>query len=227
MQGLTADTLILTRDGYLPITECDGKEIFSPFFFSKDAIYGQDTYNTVKVYSLGLQDVYKVNYYISYNIHNPPLNTTFLKCTKDTEIRRNLFHWDKIHATHNISGAQYGNYLLNYPIHKAKCSHKLNNSFGTNCNTSEHYAFGEIENIQKLDKEMVYVLNVPFFIANGLNISNENYNNTIEKIQQNNAAKIIQRACHNWLWKPICNDNTYGINLRLGLAENEKFNNSK
>lgn len=29
----------------------------------------------------------------------------------------------------------------------------------------------------------------------------------------------IQRACHNWLWKPICKDRTYGINLRLGLRE--------
>lgn len=26
----------------------------------------------------------------------------------------------------------------------------------------------------------------------------------------------IQRACHNWLWKPICNDGLPGINARIG-----------
>lgn len=26
----------------------------------------------------------------------------------------------------------------------------------------------------------------------------------------------IQKACHNWLWKPICNDGLPGINARIG-----------
>jgi hypothetical protein len=30
-------------------------------------------------------------------------------------------------------------------------------------------------------------------------------------------AIIITRACHNWVWKPICNDGTLGIRLRLDL----------
>jgi hypothetical protein len=31
------------------------------------------------------------------------------------------------------------------------------------------------------------------------------------------AALIIQQGMHNWLWKPVCKDGTFGINLRLGL----------
>ncbi len=38
-----------------------------------------------------------------------------------------------------------------------------------------------------------------------------------QKILRNNAAKKIQTACHNWLWKPVCNDNTNGINIRISL----------
>lgn len=34
---------------------------------------------------------------------------------------------------------------------------------------------------------------------------------------KHNAARIIQRGMHNWLWKPVCKDGTVGINLRLGL----------
>lgn len=30
------------------------------------------------------------------------------------------------------------------------------------------------------------------------------------------SAKKIQKACHNWLWKPICKDGSHGINMRLG-----------
>jgi hypothetical protein len=28
-------------------------------------------------------------------------------------------------------------------------------------------------------------------------------------------AIIIQRGCHNWIWKPLCNDGTVGIRPRL------------
>lgn len=34
---------------------------------------------------------------------------------------------------------------------------------------------------------------------------------------QNNAAKIIQKNCYNWLWKPICNDGKPGINVIIGM----------
>lgn len=27
------------------------------------------------------------------------------------------------------------------------------------------------------------------------------------------AAQKITRMCHNWIWKPLCNDNTIGIRL--------------
>lgn len=42
------------------------------------------------------------------------------------------------------------------------------------------------------------------------------------------AARIIQRGLYNWLWKPICKDGTYGINLRIGFQMLSKIqSNSK
>ena len=32
---------------------------------------------------------------------------------------------------------------------------------------------------------------------------------------QENAAKIIHKGCENWIYKPLCNDNTIGINPRV------------
>jgi hypothetical protein len=29
------------------------------------------------------------------------------------------------------------------------------------------------------------------------------------------AATIITQGCHNWIWKPFCNDGTIGIRPRL------------
>jgi hypothetical protein len=31
------------------------------------------------------------------------------------------------------------------------------------------------------------------------------------------AAMIISRGCHNWVWKPECNDGTIGIRPRLDM----------
>jgi hypothetical protein len=35
--------------------------------------------------------------------------------------------------------------------------------------------------------------------------------------KRRDSVIIIQRNCHNWLWKPICRDNTIGINCRLSM----------
>jgi ankyrin repeat protein len=37
----------------------------------------------------------------------------------------------------------------------------------------------------------------------------------------NNSATIIQRGCHNWLWKPKCDDGTVGIQCRMMVKELE------
>ena len=31
------------------------------------------------------------------------------------------------------------------------------------------------------------------------------------------AARIIQKGCHNWLYAPVCKDETIGIVPRLGI----------
>jgi hypothetical protein len=33
------------------------------------------------------------------------------------------------------------------------------------------------------------------------------------------AALVITRNCHNWIWKPLCNDGTIGIRPRLDTLE--------
>jgi Leucine-rich repeat (LRR) protein len=33
------------------------------------------------------------------------------------------------------------------------------------------------------------------------------------------AARVITRGCHNWIWKPFCNDGTIGIRPRLDMQE--------
>jgi hypothetical protein len=35
----------------------------------------------------------------------------------------------------------------------------------------------------------------------------------------NETARVIQKGCENWLWKPITRDGKLGINARLGLKE--------
>lgn len=40
-----------------------------------------------------------------------------------------------------------------------------------------------------------------------------------EMERREKAVRVIQKGCHNWLWKPICNDKTHGINVRLSLRE--------
>ena len=39
------------------------------------------------------------------------------------------------------------------------------------------------------------------------------------KLKRNNAAKIIQNGCHNWLYSPKCRDGTIGIIPRLDLIK--------
>lgn len=33
------------------------------------------------------------------------------------------------------------------------------------------------------------------------------------------SAKIIQRGCYNWLWKPVCKDGKPGINVKIGYKQ--------
>jgi hypothetical protein len=33
------------------------------------------------------------------------------------------------------------------------------------------------------------------------------------------AMTIIQKGCHNWIWKPLCNDGTIGIRPRLDMID--------
>jgi hypothetical protein len=35
--------------------------------------------------------------------------------------------------------------------------------------------------------------------------------------KRNEKARIIQKACHNWLWNPVTKDLKLGINLRIGI----------
>ncbi len=41
--------------------------------------------------------------------------------------------------------------------------------------------------------------------------------------KRNRKAIIIQRACHNWIWKLLCNDKTIGIRPRLDMIFLEDY----
>jgi Leucine-rich repeat (LRR) protein len=40
------------------------------------------------------------------------------------------------------------------------------------------------------------------------------------------AILIIQRGCHNWIWKPVCKDGTVGIRLKLDCLYLDKYVNN-
>jgi len=43
--------------------------------------------------------------------------------------------------------------------------------------------------------------------------------------KRNNAARVIQNGCHNWIWSPLCKDNTVGIRPRLDYELYKTFTN--
>jgi hypothetical protein len=43
-----------------------------------------------------------------------------------------------------------------------------------------------------------------------------------DAIKQEKAARVIQKGCHNWLWKPLCKDGTVGIGVRLMMKDINK-----
>ena len=69
-----------------------------------------------------------------------------------------------------------------------------------------------------------FIDNIPFEWFDG-QFTLKKYN-TIKRIQikikkrfilKNKATRIIQYACENWIWKPICKDGKMGINCRLSI----------
>ena len=69
-----------------------------------------------------------------------------------------------------------------------------------------------------------YVDNIPI---DSINFTLKGYQ-AIKRIQKrmkrryrikNEAARTIQRYCHNWLWSPKCKDGSTCINIRLSLKE--------
>ena len=81
-----------------------------------------------------------------------------------------------------------------------------------------------LQNFYCAGNPIEFVDNVQF---NSINFTLKGYQ-AIKRIQKRmkrryrkkfEAANIIQRGCHNWLWKPICNDGTLGINCRISIKE--------
>ncbi len=46
-------------------------------------------------------------------------------------------------------------------------------------------------------------------------LSSNNFKVAEKREREEKAVRIIQKHCHNWLWKPICNDGTQFIRLSL------------
>ena len=54
----------------------------------------------------------------------------------------------------------------------------------------------------------------------GLSSNEFNYEKRIKFEKQNKAARIIQKGCENWLYKPILKDGKNGIVPRLAMRSN-------
>lgn len=56
--------------------------------------------------------------------------------------------------------------------------------------------------------------------SNYFTFLNKHYDEFVKEFlirkKKDTCAKKIQQGCHNWLWKPICNDGSLGINAKLG-----------
>ena len=92
----------------------------------------------------------------------------------------------------------------------------------------------KIENLPRGLQKFKYLFN-PIKFVDDISIEwfeqrggfNLQWYNTIKRLQRrqrlrfkrNKSAKIIQKGCHNWLWKPICNDGTHGVHCRIGLKK--------
>ena len=50
-----------------------------------------------------------------------------------------------------------------------------------------------------------------------------NYDKRIEYEKKDKAARIIQKACENWLYKPILKDGKYGIVPRLAIRNDQNI----
>lgn len=75
--------------------------------------------------------------------------------------------------------------------------------------------------IEYIDFVHVSKLNFDWWDSNKLHIQYWGIQRLQRRIRRrhkrNKAARIIQAGCENWLYKPICRDNTMGIVLKIGL----------
>ena len=87
----------------------------------------------------------------------------------------------------------------------------------------ENLPMGLIE-LDYYDNPIEYINDIPI---ESINFTLKGYQ-AIKRIQKrmkrrykrkNEAARTIQRYCHNWLWSPKCKDGSTCINIRLSLKE--------
>ena len=97
-----------------------------------------------------------------------------------------------------------------------------------------HFCSAKLTKIENLPiglQQIDYSFNIIKFIDN---VENERISFTlkgyqsIRRIQKRikrryktkiKAMIVIQRGCHNWIWKPLCNDGTIGIRPRLDMID--------
>ena len=80
-----------------------------------------------------------------------------------------------------------------------------------------------LQRFEYRDNPIKYVDDILF---SSINFSLKGYQ-AIKRIQKrmkrrykrNDAARTIQKHCHNWLWSPKCKDGSTCINIRLSLKE--------
>ena len=53
----------------------------------------------------------------------------------------------------------------------------------------------------------------------GLSLNKFDYSIRKKRDKEDKAARIIQKGCENWLWKPLCKDGTIGIMPRIAMKK--------
>ena len=95
----------------------------------------------------------------------------------------------------------------------------LNEYDGVIIDIFEYY----IENPSRLTQNIIdiinYIINETDWVRNVDYIFISQLIDNVHLMIENYAALIIQRGCHNWLWKPICKDGSLGINCRLSIRQ--------
>ena len=121
-----------------------------------------------------------------------PMTSSEISRNIGTNASENIEIWNKIvkNCFQTISSCKDANCIIKDPIHRICCKEVSGINY--------YWINGGLEN------------------SAAIKIQKRYYKYRKQFIERNKAVLIIQRKCHNWLYKPICKDGKPGINMKIG-----------